>query len=167
MKIYLYKAKPGSFEEPAVQEEKRSDYVGQEFFCSLDKVEGLEAVRKGSEDWLEAAHLARRVWGYGNPIRSRMSASLDTEQLVKDIRSEADRRIFDVAPIAARTNLSGAAAAGLLDEAQMSDFTLLVTWVSNVLRTAKSLADQLDSDFQDDDKWPVVPDSAAELAAAF
>lgn len=83
------------------------------------------------------------------------------------VKSECSRRIHAVAAQHTQMNLTGAAAAGALDAAQMAAYAEAVTWIAGMRAACAVLATDRAADFLDDSAWPSAPADVVALAAAF
>lgn len=80
-------------------------------------------------------------------------------------KAECRRRILAVAGETAQLNMTAAAAAGLLAQADRATFAAALAWVA-AMRAACTTAAQA-PDPADDSLWPAVPAGVAALAARF
>lgn len=79
---------------------------------------------------------------------------------------ECRRRIIAVVGETNQINISGAAAAGLLSEADLMIYTNSLLWIAEMRAAWAPLAAST-ADFTDDALWPPVPDGVRALYAGF
>lgn len=94
-------------------------------------------------------------------------AALAAEAHAAAVKAECGRRITAVAAEYTQINLTGAATAGVLDEAEMEAYRQSVAWVAATRAACAWLIEHPEADHQADEHWPVCPDDVAALAAAF
>lgn len=80
--------------------------------------------------------------------------------------AECRRRIIAVVGETNQINISGAAAAGLLSEADLAIYANAILWVAE-MRAAWAPMAASAADFTDDAQWPPVPDGVRALFAGF
>ena len=88
------------------------------------------------------------------------------ETLADAARNECRRRIIAVADAEAQMNMASAAAAGLLNDTELTTYQSGVGWVASMRGTWQSLADS-GADIYDDANWPSIPAGVEDLAALF
>ena len=82
-------------------------------------------------------------------------------------RAECARRILAVASEHTQMNLTGAAAAGAFDAAQMEAYRAALVWIAEMRAACAALAADPAQDPLDDARWPAAPAAVLALAAAF
>lgn len=87
--------------------------------------------------------------------------------LVAAIRAECRNRIFAVASQATQINIIGAAAAGGLDEDDMTAYRASVEWIAAMRAACAELVADEDDTFADAAHWPVCPPEVVALSARF
>lgn len=95
---------------------------------------------------------------------AEVAAAASAERLAA-AKAECRRRILAVADETAQLNMTAAAAAGLLAQADRTTFAAALAWVA-AMRAACATAAQA-ADPAEDVLWPAVPAGVAELAARF
>jgi hypothetical protein len=100
-------------------------------------------------------------------IRTAADRAVEAAARARAIASaECRRRILAVASESTQMNLASAAAAGLLDEADLAAYRAGLGWVAAMRATWAPLA-EAGADPADDAAWPACPPEAAALAARF
>lgn len=83
------------------------------------------------------------------------------------VNAECTRRIYAVVDQYAQSNLTGAAAAGLLAQADFDTYKLGLAWIADMRAACDPLYADATLDPAADAHWPAVPAGVAELAALY
>lgn len=89
------------------------------------------------------------------------------EHRMQNIKAECSRRIFAVVDQTAQINLTAAASAGRMTDAQMTTYREVLAWVDDMRAACLPLIVGDEADYLADASWPDVMDGIAELLAVF
>ncbi|WP_150522773.1 hypothetical protein [Roseibium sediminis] len=88
-------------------------------------------------------------------------------EFVEAVKLQIAQRITSVASASTQMNLTAAHSAGLLTPEQQAAYLAGLGWIAATRQRGKELVAAHDPDFAEDEKWPLLPDGVAELAALF
>ncbi len=88
-------------------------------------------------------------------ITAKTRAARNAQEILSNRKTECRARIFEVCDEIAQMNMASAAAAGLLNKAQMRNYRAGLIWIAD-MRAASATG-----------LWPEIPAGVADLAAQF